>query len=114
MKRWDIYWAEVPFEDDPTQTKLRPAIIARDKIETALVIRVTSRGARDCDPYDYEIQDWKAAGLKEPSTVRISKITQILPDKIYDFIGRLSIGDIFEIQRLMDEYKESRYHCENN
>lgn len=114
MKRWDIYWAEVPYEDDPTQTKLRPAIIARDKIVTVLVIRVTSHSARDDDPYDYEIQEWKAAGLKEPSTVRVSKIVQILPEKICDYIGRLSIGDIFEIQCLMDEYKSNRHHCEKN
>ena len=27
---WDIYWAKVAFEDDPTTIKLRPIVIFRD------------------------------------------------------------------------------------
>ena len=30
MKRWDIYWADVPYEEDPSISKKRPVIIAKD------------------------------------------------------------------------------------
>lgn len=36
MNRWDVYWAEVPFEEDPSQRKTRPVIIANDKVAYVL------------------------------------------------------------------------------
>lgn len=108
MKRWDIYWADVPYEDEPETSKLRPVIIARDKITTVLVIHVTSHSAREYDRYDYEIQDWMDAGLAKPSTIRVSKIVQLAPGKLHEYIGRLSLDDIFAVQNLMDEYVKNR------
>lgn len=108
MNRWDIYWADMPYEENPSESKMRPVIIAKDKSVYVLVIRVTSKHARDCDPYDYELQKWKEAGLDRPSTVRVAKIAQIRPDRIGDSIGRLALVDIAALQSVMANYKRHR------
>ena len=108
MNRWDIYWADMPYEDVPVQRKTRPVIIAADKVVYALVLRVTSHAAREDDDYDYAIQEWQYANLSCPSVVRIQKIAQLRPDDIGDYIGHLHITDIVEIQSRMKKLKEER------
>lgn len=109
MRRWDIYWADVPFEDDPGQSKIRPVIIARDASPAyVLTLKVTSQEARDYDPGDFPITYWKAAGLNEPSVVRIRKISQLTPDRFGDYIGRIQAADAFAIQEKMNELKKHR------
>lgn len=108
MNRWDIYWADVPFEEDPFQSKRRPVIIARNKVIYALVLRVTSHDVRKDDPYDYPLQEWEYANLSKESVVRIRKIAQIKPEHIHEYIGKLHPVDILEIQEHMRKYQESR------
>ena len=50
MNRWDVYWADVPFEEDALQGKRRPVVIASDRTVYVLVLRVTSHAARLDDP----------------------------------------------------------------
>lgn len=57
MNRWDVYWADCPFEEDSAQCKRRPVIIARDGTCYVLVLRVTSQPARRDDPYDYVLRE---------------------------------------------------------
>jgi mRNA-degrading endonuclease toxin of MazEF toxin-antitoxin module len=108
MNRWDIYWADVPFEEDSTQIKSRPVIIAKDNSIYALVIRITSQEARTSDPYDYPLHEWQYANLERPSVVRIRKIAQLKPDAIHDYIGRIHPADALEIQKCMDRFLRER------
>ena len=55
MNRWDVYWADVPFEEDALQCKRRPVVIASDRTVYVLVLRVTSHAARLDGPYDYAL-----------------------------------------------------------
>lgn len=106
MKRWDLYWANVPYEDDPEQSKTRPVIIANDLCVYVLVLRVTTHAARECDRFDYPLLYWDYAGLKRPSVVRISKLAKLRPEEIGDYIGSLRSADIQEIQHRMMLYKQ--------
>ena len=108
MNRWDVYWADVPFEDDPTQGKCRPVIIAKDAAVYVLTLRVTTHSPREYDPYDYQLTEWQFANLPSPSVVRIRKIAQLSPEKIHDYIGRLHPADQLGIQIKMDEYRIER------
>lgn len=109
MRRWDVYWADVPYEEDPSQSKVRPVIIARDASPAyVLTLKVTSQDARENDPGDFPITYWQAAGLTEPSVVRILKISQLTPDKFGDYIGRIQAADAFAIQAKMNELKKRR------
>ena len=88
MNRGDVYWADVPFEEDVLQGKRRPVVIASDRTVYVVVLRVTSHAARLDDPYDYALQEWRFAGLTKESVVRVRKIAQLRPEAIGEYIGR--------------------------
>lgn len=109
MKLWDIYWADVPYEDDPAASKKRPVIIAKDNSPVyVLTFKMTSKEPRENDLGDYALKYWKESGLEEPSTVRLMKISQITPDRIGDYIGRVHAVDAFRIQQTIGEIKKRR------
>ena len=109
MKRWDIYWADVPYEEDPSISKKRPVIIAKDNSPIyVLTFKVTSKEAREYDPGDYPLIYWKESGLREPSVVRIRKISQLSPDKFGDYIGCVHAADAFQMQQIMQMLKNQR------
>lgn len=108
MNRWDVYWADVPFEEDPSQIKRRPVVIARDNTLYVLTLRVTSQAPRPNDSYDVVLQHWQYANLTQPSVVRVKKIAQLRPQSIFDRIGRLHPADIIEIQARMQKLQAER------
>ena len=108
MNRWDVYWADVPFEEDALQCKRRPVVIASDRTVYVLVLRVTSHAARLDDPYDYTLQEWGFAGLTKESVVRVRKIAQLRPEAIGEYIGRLHPVDILGIQACMQRFQQER------
>lgn len=106
MNLWDVYWADMPFEENPSQTKERPVIIIKDALVYVLTLRVTSHAARQNDPYDYSLQFWQEAGLTKASVVRVSKLAQLQPGAIGQKIGRIHAADAIEIQKLMRKRKQ--------
>lgn len=108
MRRWEIYWANVPFFDDPSRKKRRPVIIANNQTVYVLALNVTSHEVREWDPYDYEIVYWKEANLPVPSVVRVRMLSQLKPEDIHERIGELQISDIVAIGRLMKRFLDNR------
>ena len=51
---------------------------------------------------------WKESGLREPSVVRLRKISQLSPDKFGDCIGRVHAADAFQMQQIMQALKNQR------
>ena len=107
MNRWDVYWADVPFEEDALRGKRRPVVIASDRTVYVLVLRVTSHAARLDDPYDYALQEWRFAGLTKESVVRVRKIAQLRPEAIGEYIGRLHPVDILAYRRACSAFSRS-------
>ena len=81
MNRWDVYWADVPFEEDALQGKRRLVVTASDRT-VARWCCVASHAARLDDPYDYTLQEWIFAVLTKESVVRVHKIAQLRPEAI--------------------------------
>ena len=109
MNRWDIYWADVPYEEDPSIRKKRPVIIAKDQSPVyVLTLKVTSKEARAEDPGDYPLTYWKEAGLSAPSVVRILKISRLAPEAFGDCIGRVQAADAYAIQEKMNDLRKNR------
>lgn len=108
MRRWDIYWADVPYEDEPGKSKTRPVIIAKDSIAYVLTLKVTSQDARENDLSDYPLIYWRESGLSAPSVVRIRKISKLSPDAFGDYIGRVQAADAYNILQIMAEIKKNR------
>lgn len=95
MTRWDVYIADVPFEDLP-RSKVRPVIILEDEVVLIDCLKMTSHPPRDGE---YALQKWQEAGLHKPTTVRISKRLVLPPDAFRKRIGALQPVDIIEIQK---------------
>lgn len=95
MTKWDIYFANVPFEDLP-ESKLRPVIILDDSVAVVDCLKLTGRAPR---PGEYVIQKWAEAGLHKPTTVRLSKRLSLDKAELRFRIGSLQPIDIFEIEK---------------
>jgi len=69
----EIWYAKFPLEEDSSKFIERPVIIADVGLPNLVVIKITKHIPRERDPYDIPIIRYKEAGLKNPSTARISK-----------------------------------------
>ena len=101
MRRWDIYWAECPFEDDSSKSKLRPVLVLKPGEVFVLSLKMTSHPARENDEFDYTLQHWGEANLHSETVVRIGKLSQIRLDAFHEYIGRIHADDAIEIMKLM-------------
>ena len=95
MKKWDIYFANVPFEDVP-QAKPRPVIVLEDSAVVVDCLKMTSKPPRQGE---YVLRYWQEAGLFKPTVVRISKRLLLPSDSVIKSIGTLHPIDIIEIQK---------------
>src|SRR5436190_874834 len=77
---------------DGAQGKPRPALVLLDSgDDDLLVARVTSQSQQSS--YEVPIVEWKAAGLRLPSTARIHKLATMHKKKVRHIIGTLSEQD---------------------
>ncbi len=95
VTKWDIYLANVPYEEI-AQAKIRPVIVLDDQTVLVDCLKMTSKPPR---PGEYELQQWQAAGLKKPTTVRISKRLALSNTAFIKRIGSLQPVDIIEISK---------------
>lgn len=95
MSKWDIYLANVPFEDI-NQTKIRPVVVLDDSTVVIDCLKMTSQRHRQGE---YTLQKWKEAGLHKPTTVRISKRLALDSVAIVAQIGTLHPVDIIELSK---------------
>lgn len=108
MNAWDIYWADVPFDEDKSVIKRRPVLVINDKLAYVLSLKITSHEAREHDPLDYELVYWKEAGLNRKSTVRIGKLLKLEPTDFVEKIGTIHRHDKTNIKLLNEKYERYR------
>ena len=97
--RWDIWIARVEFEEG-TGSKIRPVLIIDGTRCYVLSLKITSHAPRSQFPGEYQIVEWKEAGLLSPSTIRISKQLNLPADSFVKKIGRLTELDRFNVSRI--------------
>ena len=97
FKEYDIFIARVPFEDLP-QEKIRPVLVLNEGVYLIDCLKMTSAKTRFGE---YELKEWKKAGLDRQTTVRITKRLKLDKTKFLKKIGHLTPIDILEIQRLL-------------
>ncbi len=75
LKEGQVRQVDFEYEEDPTMSKERPAVVAllREENDDVLLVKITSHGPRKESPGEVVIKDWKEAGLKHKSTARCSK-----------------------------------------
>lgn len=97
MRKWDVYLANVPFEDLP-ESKKRPVIILGDSVVAVDCLKMTGHPPRR---REYQLKRWQEAGLMKPTTVRVSKRLCLSPDAFLKKLGSLHPIDILELQRIL-------------
>jgi mRNA interferase MazF len=83
-------------------TKTRPAVVLSTAVyhehgADVIVGLITTKSADPLRPTDYEIRNWKAAGLHAPSRFRLFLATLLQRD--VRVVGRMSADDWEEIRR---------------
>lgn len=96
-KRWEVWAANVKFEDSPV-VKSRPVLILADKSIYAVCIKMTGTAPRRGE---YALKDWQFVGLTKPTTVRIGKVLHMTAKDLKYKIGDLSPLDIAGIQSIL-------------
>ncbi len=105
FQRSDIVLVPFPFSDLST-TKVRPAVVVSSAQYHAtepdlLLAALTSKVAGATGPFDYVLNDWRAAGLQRPSALKPVLFT-LDPDRVLHCIGALSPTDMAQVnQRLL-------------
>ncbi len=95
----DVVLAWLVFSDNQAR-KRRPVLVVCDfGDDDLLVLPITSHPARVAT--DLIISDWKAAGLKLPSTVRVEKLATIGKTCVERPMGRLAPGDHAKVNEVL-------------
>lgn len=104
MQRWEIWDADVPYEENPNKSKIRPVLIIAPGV--CLVLKMTSHQDSSAPrPFEYEIARWKEANLSKPTFVVCDRYIQLPEDRFKGGArGRLTILDIKGLTDMM------RYH----
>ena len=99
----DVILAQFPYEDNPNEFKVRPAVIIdkHDNSLTVIALKITSTPPRDI--MDYELVNWALAGLTNASTVRTSKSAVIIIQAIIRKIGALTPTDFEAVMALYNK-----------
>ena len=104
FRRGQVIVVNVPFSDR-SGTKPRPALVISSeayhaKLPDLIVCPISSqpRFYRRPSPGDCPLRDWRAIGLRQPSTVRISKILAVDKAIIKRPLGLLSPQDLARVE----------------
>ncbi len=93
----EIVLCRFPFTSG-TQFKVRPALILFDLSADAIICRVTS--SLPSGPLDFIVQDWKAAGLLQASTIRLGHLITAEKSVFMRTLGNLTQHDSKMIREL--------------
>jgi mRNA interferase MazF len=95
----DVLLAILVFSDGQG-TKRRPVLVVQDFGDAdLLVVPVTSHPARG--DTDVTLSDWKGAGLKLPSTVRVEKLGTIEKSCVARKLGALLPADLARVREIL-------------
>ena len=100
---WELWWAQVAFEDDPTKSKVRPVLVIAPGVAYILSLYVTTKDARKHVEGDYEIRYWRESGLSDPSTIRTSKKLRLVSTDFVKKIGRLHHADVHVVMKILEK-----------
>lgn len=103
-QRWDIYWANVAFSDDPSQWKKRPVLIIDNR--DAYILSYSMTHVSRPSETEYQVIEWVKAGLSQPTTIRIGHFVDVTYSLVC-YIGRLQKVDIDNVKKICAKYNIS-------
>jgi len=103
IKPGEIYLVSFPFENDPTQQKIRPVAVLRTGKTKVVGIEITSHAPRDS--FDVSIEKWEQSHLDKQSTARASKQHAFLKTELLYKVGDLDYKDLINIEKAYVQYQ---------
>lgn len=100
---WEIWWAKVKFEDDPSMIKERPVLVISVENASYISLKMTSSEPRPDFQGEYQVVEWKQAGLTKPTVIRSSKVLELFKRDFGTKIGNLPLQDILNVQNILHE-----------
>jgi mRNA interferase MazF len=91
LRPGEVVLIRIDFRQTPGG-KLRPALVLLDSGDDDFVAAPITSHFR-ASAFDLPIQQWRAAGLNTPSTVRVHKLTVLAKDEIVRRLGELAGPD---------------------
>ena len=106
----ELYYANFPYEEDPSKKELRPIVIVAihdDGCECATLM-ITSKN-RTNSQYRYTIEHWKYAGLRSPSFICLDRKCSFFEDELCKKIGGLHPEDqLYLLHKIGEFYHDER------
>lgn len=103
-KLFGIYLVRLPFMESGA-SKLRPVIVVSKPQGTFNVVCVVPISSQPMlVDVDFDISDWKNAGLAKPSIARVHRIATILQSDLTREIGELSGADKKTLKQHIKDY----------
>ncbi|MBQ9211366.1 MAG: type II toxin-antitoxin system PemK/MazF family toxin [Clostridia bacterium] len=96
---WEIWWAYVAF-DEGDGGKERPVLVLEDGTVYVIALMITSHEQRNVYG-EYDITKWQSAGLKKPSTIRVTRKLELSEDDLIYKMGELQPFDIVLLMKYL-------------
>lgn len=108
MKKGEVWLAKFPYEEDHSQSKVRPVVVLDNGIleeYKVLSVKITSQMLRD--EYDVPLLYWQNAKLRSPSIARSSKFVMLPKGVFIRKLGELHIDDLLLVETKFIEFVEN-------
>jgi mRNA interferase MazF len=102
----ELWLADIPFTH-AGRSKIRPVLVLWLDALDAVVAAVTTAGPRSV--MDVPLVDWQPAGLRKPSTVRLSRLDCLEQVLLFRKLGRLSAADGGRVRTAWDVHVKPQF-----
>ena len=102
MEKFDIYWVDIPFEENSIQSKKRPVVIIDPENDLMLTLKLTTNLYTPVP--NYELKDYFEEGLSKPSTVVLKRYYKASSESLGDLIGHLTKKDEEGLTELIKKF----------
>lgn len=105
--KWEIWLVNMPFEEG-IGSKVRPALVIDPQNEYILVGKMTTHPPRSNYPYEYEMVDWKGAGLYQQTTLRLTKLPKLKQSAFIKRLGTIQPVDQVNVRAILKQILSSQ------
>ena len=95
IKPRQVWMARFPYEDDPTQSKVRPVLVMAgdDESERVSVLSMKITSTEPRDKYDFVLDDWALIPIDHQSTICPAHVTALPLSNFKELRGIVSDSD---------------------
>ena len=104
----EVWFAEFPFEDDPSRSKDRPVIVLRADETDCVVLSMKITSRPPFSEFEIELFDWAQVPLHHSSTADASSVRYVAKEDFRRKIGRLSDDDWQNVLQLYESFLATR------